>query len=161
MNKYLMLQAALLFATAGVASADEAGKSGSATIGLNSFCSSYVMHWDGPFYAVEVVRSPNCSSANFFDLGIAGKTKGIGQNLNLAVPPPPGTSFEALGLDIALPLKTGGAWTLYAATGPTIFVLNSGTYTVRNGRQATSGSRMSVVRQAIEQLKARDKAIGH
>ena len=115
------------------------------------------MNWNGPLYAIQQHGVPTCGSSVTYEIGIAGKTKGIGNNLNFGVPPPPAGILFGQSIDLSLPLKTGGAWTLYGNTnGSTVFVLNAGTYTVQNGARAKSGSRTSLLSQAIEQLKQRN-----
>ena len=145
MNKYLLMSAAALVGSTSTASAS------SASINLG-YCSNFHLGWQGDLYLAKGVGFPSCGSSVVYAIGLAGKTKGMGKNVNFGIT----YSNAPLGLDFALPLKTGKEWVAYASTnGSTMFILDSGTYTVANGARANSGSRTSLATKIHEMLQER------
>lgn len=158
MNKYLMMSATAFFATTVAASADDGKKSnsGSATVMFGSSCDYYDLHWQGAVYVAEHVYTACGSNYVFPELGIGGKTKGLGNNVNFSDP-----SFYiiygenyAAGLDLSTPIKNGGTWELWVAFNQSSAILaNEGTYQV--GHDVKLGSHTSTISGVVEKLKER------
>lgn len=146
MNKYLMLMAAALTATASPTSLAQAGHA--SIILSGSFCSHWVLDWKGRSYVANIVGY-SCNSAVAHEIGIAGKTNGTGKNVNFDFPAM--TGFSALSVDLQLPVKTGNRWTMYADFDGSVIVAQYGTYAVINGGRTNSGSRTSV-RERLKKL---------
>lgn len=138
MNKYLMMTAAVLLAEALSAGA-ASGKH--AAIQLSgSWCSTFALNWNADIYVLNV---DECNGTSVNEIGIAGRTMGMGKNVNFAFPDP--QTNIPLSLDLQLPVRTGNKWTLYVYDQGSVSVLNSGTYQVgNNGIRPISDRRVSL-----------------
>lgn len=153
MNKYLMMMAAVLLAEAPSTDASASGKH--ANIQLSgSWCSTFALNWNANTYVLNVDELCIDNSVN--EIGIAGRTMGLGKNVNFAFPDP--ETNIPLSLDLQLPVKTGNKWTLYVYNQGSVSVLNSGTYQVgNNGARPAGGQRESLaglVRKMLETRKS-------
>jgi hypothetical protein len=142
MNKYLSMTVAALTATALPALADDSvkSKSGMATIFFGSSSCGNTLHWYAETqYAMQYA---NCGPLGpGVGMGFADETPRIGKNVDL------GDDVEAsyyreniaLNVDLALPLKTGNAFSIWVSlSGVTSFEYTSGTYSVgQPGRAGT------------------------
>ena len=153
MNKYLMMSAAaVLTATGG--SAHAAGEQ-SGNIVFSGTCSGIALHWQGQAYAAAYL---NCSGTpTAYGQGLAGKTKGIGKNVDLSDNYViDGSNTESVNFDISLPLKNGGKWFLWLQlSGVTSFEANAGKYNL--GGATKYGTGQSVLAKSLAAI-ARHKA---
>lgn len=124
MNKYLLVSAAAILASAGAADAT--------TVGFSGYCNGVVLTHQGKNYNA---RYTNCSgTVTGTGFGVAVKTKGLGKNVDLsdnAYANNYGIYSEVLNYDLSLPLKNGGKWSLWVGLdGISSFEVNAGTYNV-------------------------------
>lgn len=155
MNKYMMLTATALLSSTALADP----RSDSETINLGG-CSSFLMTWSKSVYIVRESGVSGSCSGLFTEIGIAGKTKGVGNNLNVALPVV--AAPRAASIDFSLPLKTGGKWAIWLSdTGSTTFIVESGTYTVKRKGDAKSGSHRPLLSEAIQKIISRDENPGN
>lgn len=134
MNKYLLLSAAAVLATAGTAaSAAEESKSGSASVYQVSgtgvtYCDADQLAWTKTNYYTYIDNeTAYCGySTNGIGQGIAGNTKKIGNNVDVSDVFAGGS--VAINLDFSTPIKNGGTWALYYNSGYSSIEINSGNY---------------------------------
>ena len=138
-----MLSATALLASAGSASA------------------KYTVVCFGSSPAIGVTHSGVVYNAQFLGtsnigFGLAGDTKGIGKNVDFLSD----NYFEnyrsiAMYVDVSLPLKNGGTWTLWLEqNGTSGFPVNAGTYTINcTAPQGAHSNILAGTRALIEKLR--------
>ena len=147
MNKYLMISAAALLSSAtGTAAATAKWKYDVVCVG------------DTP--SIGLTHSRVVYNAKWLDgietgFGLAAKTKGIGNNVDLSNNYFGDARSVALNFDLSLPLKDGKAWTMWVElSGISSFEANAGTYTVNCTDSKRSGRNViAETRALIERLK--------
>ena len=143
MNRYLMLSAAALVASTGLASASKV-KSGALDVG--SGCTLGIAQVE---HGVYVARYGDGASGQ----GLSRKTAN-GKAVELSDNVFGSDTSTAVSFDVSLPLKNGGTWALWTEfSGTTAFIANSGNYSVCTAPVA-GGSLKTETLALIERLKA-------
>lgn len=147
MNKYLLISAAALLASA--ASAD------AVTVTFSGYCGSIILTPQGKRFNAQYIGCSGQLTGTGF--GVAEKIKGVGKFVDLsdnALGNNYGIYSEYLNYQLSLPLKNGGSWSLWVGVnGISSFEGNSGTYNVdgagRGGRNIVAETRA-----LLEKLKS-------
>ena len=162
MNKYLLMSAAAIMAsaaTAAAASNDSKSATGSGTFYQVSasgvtYCDADYLRWHGSnYFSLYDNETEFCgASVNGVGQGIAGKTKGVGKQVDNS-----DVFFtgEAISLTFSTPIKSGGVWTLWFGTGFSTFEINSGNYYpgVPHARGGKQMSNHKAVEQFVKHVK--------
>jgi hypothetical protein len=163
MNKYLMMSAAALLAATASAVNASAGEQHFTfgTTGGGSYCDGGIGQWSGYVYG-WVHTNYDCAGRNAVgNPGIAGKTAGIGKNVNMS-----DASFfsDNLGYicsyDFPNKFKIGGTWSLWCSfSGSLATEVNSGILLSSNAK-APGGTKstLSAVKALVAERRSRDES---
>ena len=147
MNKYLLISAAALLASAGTADA--------VTVTFSGYCGSIILTPQSNRYNAQFIGCSGQLTGTGF--GIAEKIKGFGKFVDLsdnALGNNYGIYSEYLSYLLSLPLKNGGSWSLWIGiNGISSFEGNSGTYNV-DGQRHGGRSIAAETRALVEKLKS-------